>query len=260
MNKHRCLNIYICIMKITVLRKEEQVRGEFNAGAILERKPLGFPQDHGALTPYGNLFYWAHAWSTTGGMIGEHPHRGFEILSFILSGTTHHYDSKLQGWKELNAGDVQIIRTGRGISHAERMEAGAALFQIWFDPGLERTMGDEATYNDHRATDFPTVTDLHGVTIVYVGEGSPLTLRTEPLSIRRVRYNNGAHDITVDGHLSAFILGGEVSIDGQKLTVGDFFRASGTGTTSIATAGADVFVIESPDTLPYRTYRELMRG
>lgn len=254
------LQHYICIMKITVLRKDEQVHGEFNAGAILERKPLGFPQDHGSLTPYGNLFYWAHAWSSAGGMIGEHPHRGFEILSFILKGTTHHYDSKLQGWKELNAGNVQIICAGRGISHAERMEAGAELFQIWFDPGLERTMTDEATYNDHRAADFPVLTDADGRTVVYVGQGSPLTLRTEPLAIKRVSYNNGTYPIKADGHVSAFILGGEVMIDGHQLTVGDFFRVSGTGTTSITTSGADVFIIECPDTLPYRTYRELMRG
>jgi len=247
-------------MNITVLKKDEQVHGEFNAGAILERKPLGFPQDHGALTPYGNLFYWAHAWSSTGGMIGEHPHRGFEILSFILSGNTHHYDSKLNGWKELNAGDVQIIRAGRGISHAERVEAGASLFQIWFDPGLERTMGDDATYNDHRASDFPVLKDADGTTTVYVGEGSPLALRTEPLSVKRVSYNDGVHELTTDGHFSAFILGGELSIDGHQLTVGDFFRVSGAGSTSVTTHGADVFIIQSPDKLPYRTYRELMRG
>ena len=75
------------------------------------------------MKPYSNLFYWAHAWSDKGSLIGEHPHKAFEILSFVLEGDIEHYDSKLRGWKPLQKGDVQIIRAGSGISHAEKINA-----------------------------------------------------------------------------------------------------------------------------------------
>lgn len=246
-------------MKTTVLRKNEQAYGEFNGGAILERKPIGFPQDHGKLRPYSNLFYWAHAWSTGGGMIGEHPHKGFEILSFILEGTTHHYDSQLQGWKELHAGDVQIIRAGRGISHAERMEPNSALFQIWFDPGLERTLGNPATYNDHRAADFPATTTSAGKTTTYIGAGSPLLVQTPSLEVARTQFNNGIQALVSNGYLSGFVLGGTAKVGGDLLETGDFLLLEGGGIAEIYAQNLDLFVIKSPAKTDYLTYQEIMQ-
>ena len=37
--------------------KTEQASGNFNFGEILEKKPIGFPQDNGQLRPYSNIFY-----------------------------------------------------------------------------------------------------------------------------------------------------------------------------------------------------------
>ena len=52
-------------MSISIYTKENQADGNFNYGEILEKKPIGFPQDGGNLKPYSNLFYWAHAWAPT---------------------------------------------------------------------------------------------------------------------------------------------------------------------------------------------------
>ena len=70
-------------MSVEIFTKEQQARGSFNNGEILEYKPIGFPQDGGFLKPYSNLFYWAHAW-TPGekSTIGLHPHQGFETVSY----------------------------------------------------------------------------------------------------------------------------------------------------------------------------------
>ena len=68
-------------MGVLITSKEKQVSGVFNRGEILENKPIGFPQDGGAQKPFSNLFYWANAWSDNGGLIGEHPHKMFEIMS-----------------------------------------------------------------------------------------------------------------------------------------------------------------------------------
>ena len=51
--------------------------------------------------PYSNLFYLANAWSEKGGLIDEHPHKMFEIMSFILEGEVQHYDSKFDRWLSL---------------------------------------------------------------------------------------------------------------------------------------------------------------
>ena len=37
-------------MAITIVPKEKQANGQFNGGAILEKKPIGFPQDGGGVT------------------------------------------------------------------------------------------------------------------------------------------------------------------------------------------------------------------
>ena len=118
-------------MSIQVIKKNQQAAGQFNGGEILENKPIGFPREGGHLRPYSNLFYWSHAWSDQGSTIGLHPHQGFEILSFVLEGSIEHFDTGDNEWKTLNAGDAQIIRAGSGISHSEKLNAGAHMFQIW---------------------------------------------------------------------------------------------------------------------------------
>ena len=69
---------------IEIYSKEKQAYGQFNNGEIIENKPIGFPSDNGKMLPYSNLFYWAHAVSKADSTIGLHPHKGFEIITFVL--------------------------------------------------------------------------------------------------------------------------------------------------------------------------------
>ena len=116
-------------MKVNFYPPSVQASGNFNFGEILEKKPIGFPQDGGLLKPFSNLFYWAHAW-TPGkrSTIGLHPHQGFEICSFVLKGNINHFDTKQNKWIPLSEGDVQIIRSGNGISHAEEIDDNSEIF------------------------------------------------------------------------------------------------------------------------------------
>ena len=128
-------------MGISVYEKSDQASGSFNQGEILEKKPIGFPQDGGRLKPYSNIFYWAHAWtSDKKSTIGLHPHRGFEICSFVLKGKINHFDTVQNKWIPLEEGDVQVIRSGSGISHSEEICDNSEIFQIWFDPDLSKTL------------------------------------------------------------------------------------------------------------------------
>ncbi len=249
-------------METLILTKEEQAQGQFDGGKIQERKPIGFQHDRGKLRPYGNLFYWAHAWANEDSLIGEHPHQGFEIMSFVLSGNAEHYDSQLKGWKPLQEGDVQIIRAGSGISHAERLSKGASIFQIWFDPGLERTLSKPATYNDYPATAFPLAKSETEDVLEYVGDSNLIAMDSFPLKISRHRYNDGQHNLILgNGAIhSSFILAGRVHIDGRWIEKGDFYRVSESEAYSISTEKAEVFTIKNSDKLSYVSYYEMMEA
>ena len=67
----------------------------------------------------------------------DHPHRGFETISYILSGEKLHEDSS-GGVQKLQSGDVQWMTAGAGIVHSEMptkefQERGGRIhsFQIW---------------------------------------------------------------------------------------------------------------------------------
>jgi redox-sensitive bicupin YhaK (pirin superfamily) len=80
---------------------------------------------------------------------GKHPHRDFEIFSYIVQGALKHDDSL--GHSELvKRGQVQFTSTGRGIAHAEMNGSDTDLvhfLQIWVKP---RTKGLQPSY--HTAT------------------------------------------------------------------------------------------------------------
>src|SRR5215468_7992481 len=51
----------------------------------------------------------------------EHPHRGFETVTYLIAGRVRHEDNK--GHKGLlTAGSVQWMTAGRGIVHSEMPE------------------------------------------------------------------------------------------------------------------------------------------
>src|SRR5947208_9167932 len=67
----------------------------------------------------------------------DHPHRGFETVTYLLSGEMEHKDSQGHAGK-LSAGDVQWMTAGAGVVHSEMPSAefqqkGGRLhgFQLW---------------------------------------------------------------------------------------------------------------------------------
>ncbi|MAG96631.1 MAG: hypothetical protein CMM08_08105 [Rhodospirillaceae bacterium] len=63
----------------------------------------------------------------------DHPHRGFETVTYMLAGRMRHQDSAGNGGS-LQAGSVQWMTAGRGIVHSEMPEIDEgrmAGFQLW---------------------------------------------------------------------------------------------------------------------------------
>ncbi len=64
-----------------------------------------------------------------------HPHRGFETVTYMITGRSHHKDSTGDEGV-LNAGDVQWMTAGRGILHSEMPEPtkdGLRGMQFWIN-------------------------------------------------------------------------------------------------------------------------------
>ena len=64
-----------------------------------------------------------------------HPHRGIETVTYMLAGDFEHKDST-GGEGKMSAGDVQWMKTGRGIIHSEMpaMKEGKLHgFQLWIN-------------------------------------------------------------------------------------------------------------------------------
>ncbi len=251
-------------MRISITAKEKQASGQFNGGQILENKPIGFPQDRGDQKPYSNLFYWAHAWSNEGSLLGEHPHQGFEIMSFVLSGVIEHYDSKHQEWKPLQEGDAQIIRSGKGITHAENFKEGSQIFQIWMDPDLNKTMQKNASYDDYKSESFPIreIDTGHRIKI-YKGEGSPFEMDSQGVVIYEHQFETGSYALNLDEEViySAYLVEGKLQLNGEAMEKDAFaVLEDGQNAELKALENSRLFVIETPRKIDHPTYKELMQS
>ena len=248
-------------MSVTVISKERQAYGAFNGGEIVENKPIGFPQDGGTVKPYSNLFYWAYAEAKVDSTIGLHPHQGFEIMSFVLNGSIRHYDTKLKEWRDLSAGDVQIIRAGNGISHKEHMNKDSVMFQIWVDPNLNKTLQQPASYDDYKSSDFP-VEDYNGYRVKrYSGAGAPLKMDAPEVEISEILFDGNFEKELNEGKVySIYVREGSLSINGSKAVKDDFVKVEKSDRLLVeSTAKGTLFVIESPAILKYQTYAEIMQ-
>ena len=236
----------------------QQARGAFNNGQIIENKPIGFPQDGGFVRPYSSLFYWARAEAMVDSTIGVHPHKGFEIMSFVLEGNIRHFDSKLNDWKPLQAGDVQIIRAGNGISHAEHIEKGGVIFQIWLDPDLSKTLYKDASYDDYRSDSFKRE-QLDGTVITYyAGDLGIMSFDTPGIDIRRV--STGQNDFHWNGQpeklRSLYVIDGSGTINGKTIEKDDFIILENGEDIVMQSHESllDVFILSGPIDPGYKTY------
>lgn len=245
---------------IKITSKENQAYGAFNGGQIIENKPIGFPQDGGNIRPYSTLFYWAYAEAEVDSTIGLHPHQGFEIMSFVLKGTIRHYDTKQKTWIPLEAGDAQIIRAGNGIQHAEHMNEGSAMFQIWLDPNLNETLQHEASYSDYKADSFPTKTENGIKETTYIGGDSAFQLYTKGTTIRTLEFAEKAEiELEENSFHSIYILKGNGTIAGESFNQDDFIQVESENfITFEPLSEVKLFIISSPKELSYKTYAERM--
>jgi redox-sensitive bicupin YhaK (pirin superfamily) len=83
----------------------------------------------------GDLIVWNDDEIVPGAGFPAHGHADVEIITYVREGTVSHRDS-LGNAGQTDAGDVQVMSAGTGISHAEvnSHHAPTKVFQIWIRP------------------------------------------------------------------------------------------------------------------------------
>jgi redox-sensitive bicupin YhaK (pirin superfamily) len=96
----------------------------------------------------------------------DHPHRGFETVTYMLDGLMRHKDSTGQGGV-LGPGGVQWMTAGRGIVHSEMPEQSEGLmrgFQLWVNlPARDKMC--QPRYQNIEPEDVPAVTRADGTRV-----------------------------------------------------------------------------------------------
>lgn len=118
----------------------------------------------------------------------NHPHRGFETVTYMLAGRMRHHDSAGNEGL-LTPGSVQWMTAGSGLIHSELPEQEEGLmegFQLWLNlPGRNKMC--KPSYQDIPSENIPQYTNEDGVTVrVIAGEshgvaGAVQRPDTEPL-------------------------------------------------------------------------------
>jgi redox-sensitive bicupin YhaK (pirin superfamily) len=110
--------------------------GAFNNSWLTAKHHFSFGQYHDpARMGFGRLRVWNDDEIAPGTGFGAHPHRDMEIITFVRHGAiTHQDDAGNEG--RTQAGDVQVMHAGTGITHAEfnKDAEPARIFQIWIQP------------------------------------------------------------------------------------------------------------------------------
>jgi len=254
-------------MSIRIYSKDQQASGEFDGGKMVEQKPIGFPGEGSAVDRVGTLFYWAWFQAKEDAVLPFHPHRGFEIISYLLSGTVHHQDS-LGNERSLQTGGLQVMQTGSGVQHSERYEKGASGFQIWFEPNLGETNYAEPAYADYESQELPTKAE-DGISIkTILGDDSPVHLVADTKMWDIVIPAGSTYDcviptgysmagLVVEGQSQWIFENERKRIDPEMFVVCDADELRTLKIESSSKEGTRAILIQVPTVLPYPSYKEV---
>lgn len=156
----------------------------------------------------------------------DHPHRGFETVTYMIAGRMRHRDNA--GHEGLlENGGVQWMTAGRGIIHSEipmQEEGVMEGFQLWLNlPGKDKMI--DPWYRDFGAADLPRLVTESGVAVtVIAGESHGVTGAvtrdaTAPLYLD-LHFPAGSHfaqALPKDCNAFVYVYRGEVRIDGTAV-------------------------------------------
>lgn len=123
-----------------------------------------------------------------------HPHRGIATLTYLLSGTVEHFDSRGHQGK-VNSGGVQWMKAGNGIIHNEAFDFDAENgpnvhgFQFWINLPAQNKQ-ENPDYMSLQSNELPIIAleNQAGTLKVIVGEWNGQTSKI-PIYARQFLYH-----------------------------------------------------------------------
>jgi quercetin 2,3-dioxygenase len=182
----------------------------------------------------------------------DHPHRGFETVTYMLDGEFEHRDSA-GNHGVINSGDVQWMTAGSGVVHSEmpgariQREGGRSHgLQLWVNLPRAAKMAPPR-YQDLRSADIPTV-ERAGVTAkVIAGEAlgvvGPANTHV-PILYVHAHVDAGATldiDVPPDSNAFAYVLAGagEFGPDARPAVRAQLVRFGPSGSAARVRGGED---------------------
>ena len=156
----------------------------------------------------------------------EHPHRGFETVTYMLTGRMRHRDSAGNEGLVTNGG-VQWMTAGRGVIHSEMPEQNEGLmegFQLWLNLPSADKMG-APWYRDIPNDAVPRYTTEDGVTVQVIAgasrgvAGAVQRAGTEPLYLD-IELPAGAvfeQELPAGHNAFIYVFRGEVAVGGTAV-------------------------------------------
>jgi quercetin 2,3-dioxygenase len=158
----------------------------------------------------------------------DHPHRGFETITYMLAGRMLHRDSA--GHEGLlESGGVQWMTAGRGVIHSEipqQTEGVMEGFQLWLNLPKRDKM-NTPWYRDFQSQDLPKVRTDQGVHVVVIAGDSQGVQGAVTRDGTQARYldvhmpagTQFHQPLQADHNAFLYVYRGEVTVSGQAVPV-----------------------------------------
>ncbi|WP_214715765.1 MULTISPECIES: pirin-like C-terminal cupin domain-containing protein [unclassified Exiguobacterium] len=152
------------------------------------------------------------------GTFSDHPHRGFQTITYVIDGRLEHIDNH-GGHSILDAGDVQYMNAGWAARHAEEAVDDDLIhtLQLWLN--LPKTLKTTTTsYQNVYVEEAPLVPIDGGHVRVYSGDIAGVTGPMDslvPITMSEVSLQSGAayeHIIPTNHNAFVYVLAGSLEL------------------------------------------------
>ena len=152
------------------------------------------------------------------GTFSDHPHRGFQTITYVIDGRLEHIDNH-GGHSILDAGDIQYMNAGWAARHAEEAVDDDLIhtLQLWLN--LPKRLKETTTsYQNVLLEQAPVVTFDGGQVRVYSGEVAGVTGPLDslvPITMSEVFLTPGAtyqHVLPANHNAFLYVLAGELEV------------------------------------------------
>ena len=195
---------------------------------------------------WGNLRVWNDDAIAPKSGFPPHPHSDMEIITYVREGAITHQDS-LGNKGRTEAGDVQVMSAGSGITHAEYNleDETTRLFQIWIVPtqrGGNPSWGARPFPKGDRSGKFVTLASG------FAEDGEALPIRTEARVLGATLKKGETTDYALGSDRHAYLVPatGRIEINGVAANARDGIAISDTETLTVtALEDAELVMVDA---------------